>query len=81
MQENHLDNALAEEFAGKGEIIHKLKTTNAYFKGLMEENHKLWVEINNIQNEITPAEDTVLEDLEKKRLVILDEIGKLIAES
>lgn len=79
MQDIHLDGALAEEFSGKGEIIHKLKTTNAHFKRLMEENHELWVQINNIQNQVTPADDAVLEDLEKKRLLILDEIGTMIA--
>jgi uncharacterized protein YdcH (DUF465 family) len=77
----HLDRAIAEEFAGEAEIIHRLKIANPRFKSLMEKNHELWEEIQSIQNGVAPAADTVLEDLEKRRLRILDEIAALIAEA
>lgn len=77
----HLDRALAEEFAGDGETIHQLKVGNPHFKSLMELNHKLWVEIQGIQNGLHAASDTYLESLRKQRLKLLDEIGGLIAQA
>lgn len=74
----HLDHALAGEFSSHIDTIHKLKIENAHFRKLMEENHKLWLEIKNIQNNVTPADDTVLNVLEKKRLALLDEMEVFI---
>lgn len=79
MQTEHLDHALAEEFAGHGEAIHRLKVSNPDFKALMVQNHALWTEIQNIQNGVTPSDDAYLESLEKQRLVILDEIARMLA--
>lgn len=81
MQNEHLDRALAEEFAGHGEIIHQLKVADPHFKSLMELNHKLWEEIRGIQSGAHPASDAHLESLEKQRLKILDEIATLIAQA
>ena len=79
MQPEHLDHALAEEFAGHGDTIHTLKTTNAYFRSLLELNHGIWRDIQNIQSGVTPASDEHLTNLEKKRLRLLDEIAEAIA--
>lgn len=81
MQTEHLDRALAEEFAGHGETIHRLKIGDPAFKRLMEENHALWVEIQHIQSGDTPASDERLETLEKQRLRLLDRIAALVAEA
>ncbi|MEZ5994393.1 MAG: hypothetical protein R3C25_01420 [Hyphomonadaceae bacterium] len=81
MQAEHLDQALAEEFAGHGETIHKLKLSNPHFKSLMEQNHALWLQIQNIQNDVTPADDATRHELEKQRLKLLDEIAALIAQA
>ena len=71
----HLDDALAEEFADKADAIHALKVSDGQFRDLLEQNHGLWKQIQQIQKGIAPAEDAVLEDLEKRRLIILDEIA------
>jgi uncharacterized protein YdcH (DUF465 family) len=81
MQTEHLDLALAEEFAGEGETIHKLKVSDPHFKSLMEHNHDLWTQIQKIQNGLTPASDQTLETLEKQRLRLLDEIAQAIAKA
>ncbi len=81
MQPEHLDLALAEEFAGHGETIHRLKVSDAHFKSLMQRNHDLWSQIQNIQNRLTPASDQTLETLEKQRLRLLDEIAQAIAKA
>lgn len=71
----HLDQALAEEFADKADAIHALKASDPAFRALLEQNHDLWKQIQQIQKGIAPAADAVLEDLEKRRLLILDRIG------
>jgi len=81
MMTEHLDRALAEEFAADRDIIHQLKVANPHFKALMEQNHELWEEIQRIQNGVTPAADEHLETLEKKRLKLLDQIAVLVAEA
>lgn len=78
MSDEHLDKALAEEFSGHGETIHKLKMENNHFAKLLHQNHELWTEIHNIQTNVTPSSDEILDVLEKKRLSILDEIGAII---
>lgn len=75
----HLDRALAEEFSGKADAIHRLKLSDPNFKALMVKNHALWTQIQNIQNGVTPADDSLLTFLEKERLVILDKIAQQLA--
>lgn len=71
----NLDQALAEEFPDKADAIHALKATDPEFRELLEQNHDLWKQIQQIQKGIAPAEDAVLEALEKRRLAVLDEIA------
>lgn len=78
MLTTHLDQALAEEFGDQAEAIHALKAADPAFRALLEENHDLWKQIQQIQKGIAPADDAVLEDLEKRRLAILDRIGARI---
>ena len=79
MSTTQLDHALAEEFADKADAIHALKAADPAFRDMLERNHDLWKQIQQIQKGIAPAEDAVLEDLEKRRLLILDQIGARIA--
>lgn len=74
----HLDRALAEEFSGHGETIHKLKTSDAHFRHLMTLNHELWTQIQSMQSGVVPADDAARHELEKKRLKLLDEMGAII---
>ena len=74
----HLDRALAQEFTGHAETIHRLKMSDGHFRQLMEQNHALWSEIQYIHNGVHVAEDSVRRDLEKRRLAVLDEIGVFI---
>jgi uncharacterized protein YdcH (DUF465 family) len=75
MSSIHLDQALAEEFADKADAIHALKATDGEFRELLDRNHDLWKQIQQIQKGIAPADDAVLETLEKRRLVLLDDIA------
>ena len=75
MSDTHLDRALSEEFAGRSAEIHALKVSDPLFMALLERNHDLWADIQKIQESIQPADDAVLEELEKRRLQVLDEIS------
>lgn len=81
MADEHLDNALAEQFAGRADVIHRLKTTDAHFRHLLERNHVLWREIQDIHADVEAADDDRRRDLEKDRLRVLDEIAARIAEA
>jgi uncharacterized protein len=81
MADEHLDHALSEEFGSQIAAVHRLKASNAHFRTLMERNHALWKDIQKIQSGIAPADDFTLEDLEKRRLVILDEIAAMLAKA
>jgi uncharacterized protein len=74
-----LPHDLAEEFPGKADLIQRLEGENAHFAVLLQKNHTLWKEIQQIQKGIQPAEDEVLETLEKQRLAVLDEIATMVA--
>ena len=78
MTEEHLDHALAEEFAGHAETIRRLKLASAHFAGLLQRNHQLFREIQRIQADIEPAEDATLERLERERLAVLDHIAAAV---
>jgi uncharacterized protein YdcH (DUF465 family) len=73
-----LSQDLVEEFGDKAETIHKLKAESAHFRTLLERNHTLWKEIQQIQKGLQPADDEAWETLEKKRLLVLDEISGMI---
>jgi uncharacterized protein YdcH (DUF465 family) len=75
MSEEHLDHALAEEFAGHATQIHALKTTDAHFRQLLGRNHDLWREIHRLQSGVEAGSDARLEALEKQRLAVLDQIA------
>jgi uncharacterized protein YdcH (DUF465 family) len=81
VQAEHLDHALEQEFAGHAATIHRLKVSDPAFKALLELNHQIWREIQNIQNGVAPASDDHLHALQKQRLNILDDVAKLIGDA
>ncbi len=74
MSSDNLDRALAEEFADRASEIHALKAKDPAFRDLLHRNHELWEEIQRAQNGIEPTSDERLEQLERRRLALLDEI-------
>lgn len=74
-----LSQDLVEEFADKADLIHALKARDAHFRTLLERNHVLWKEIQQIQKGLKPADDDAWRTLEKQRLALLDQIGAALA--
>jgi uncharacterized protein YdcH (DUF465 family) len=71
----HLDSALAEALGDKAHAIHELKVKDAHFRGLLEQNHELYLKIQQIEKGMAAVEDAVLETLRKQRLALLDQIA------
>ena len=75
---SHVSHELLEEFPGKHEKLHELKLSNGHFLKLHDEYHELNREIHRIESGVAPTSDEVLENLKKKRLVLLDDISAML---
>ena len=78
---SHVPHELHEEFPGKADALHALKTGNAHFAKLADEYHEVNREIHRIETEVTPASDEALEELKKSRLQLKDQIAVLLADA
>ncbi|MDN3515416.1 MAG: YdcH family protein [Candidatus Brocadia sp.] len=79
MQHEHHD--LIHEFPEYREKIHNLKMTNDHFRELFDEYHKVDKEVFRVENNIEPRSDVALEELKKRRLVLKDELFKILRQS
>jgi len=77
----HTPHELAEEFPNDIAVMHELKMNNAHFQKLSEEYHAVNREIHRIEAEIEPADDVTLETLKKQRLLLKDQISRMIQEA
>ena len=76
---SHVPHELAEDFPDQIEKLHTLKMNNAHFAKLAEEYHLVNREIHRIESDIEPASDARTIELRKKRMVLKDEIGAILA--
>jgi len=72
---------LATEFPEFKEKIHSLKINNTHFSKLVEEYEAIDKEIYRIEEQIEVRSDSYTEDRKKQRLVLKDQIYKIINES
>jgi uncharacterized protein YdcH (DUF465 family) len=66
-------------FPEHGPTLHALKLGSANFRQRAEEHHDLQSRIQRAEAGLAAVPDDELEDLKKRRLLILDEIAALIA--
>ena len=76
---SHVPHELAEDFPDQIEKLHTLKMNNAHFARLAEEYHVVNREIHRIETDLEPASDVRAIELRKKRIVLKDEIGAILA--
>ena len=69
---------LHSEFPDDGEILHQLKVSDPRFAGLAEEYHTENKEIQRIESGIEASSDSRLDELKKRRLLMLDEVSAMI---
>ena len=69
---------LIHEFPELKDRIHELKTTDAHFRHLFDQYHTLTREVENMENEVTPASTKAEEDAKAKRLHLKDELYRML---
>lgn len=75
----HVLHDLHAEFPDDGEILHRLKLSDAHFQKVNDAHAQVNHEIHRIEAGIDAASDARLEDLKKQRLALLDDVATLIA--
>ena len=63
---------LHHEFPEFHDKIHELKTHGAHFRKLFDEYHELTREIENMENEVTPASTRTEEEKKLRRVLLKD---------
>ena len=74
----HTPHELADEFPEHADRLHELKLSDAHFRNLSEEYHKVNREIHRIEVETEAASDEVWETLKKQRLALADQIREIL---
>ncbi|MCB8820050.1 YdcH family protein [Microvirga rosea] len=69
---------LAEDFPGKADRIHQLKTGNNHFARLYDEYEELNRTIQRIETRVEPTTEDVEEDLKRRRVRLKDEIAAML---
>jgi len=67
-------NDLVDDFPGREQDIHALKTSNGHFARLFDEYDELNRTIHRLETRVEPTTDEVEEEMKRRRLRIKDEI-------
>ena len=76
---SHTPHDLHAEFPQDTDVLHRLKLGNAHFVTLADRYHAVNDEIHRSEAEVEPVSDDYAEELQKRRLHLLDEISAMIA--
>lgn len=76
---SHTPHELAEEFPEHVERMHDLKTSDAHFAKLFDDYHELNRTIHRAETNVEPIEELAEVQMRKQRLVLKDEIYKILA--
>ena len=69
---------LTEEFPAESAKIHALKGANAHFARLVEEYHEVNRAVHAAETRVQPVDGPEEEALRRKRMVLKDEIWKML---
>lgn len=72
---------LAHEFPELKDRIHDLKMNDAHFRKLFEAYHELTREIENMENEVSPASTHAEEEAKMRRVHLKDELYRMLTAS
>ena len=72
---------LNDEFPEYAAQLHELKVGNAHFAKLADEYHEINDEIHRIETNVEPASPVHEEELRKKRMVLKDEIARMLRDA
>lgn len=71
---------LADDFPGKAERIHQLKTSNNHFARLFDEYNELSRTIHRVETRVEPTTEDVEEEMKRRRVQLKDEIAAMLAD-
>ncbi|MBZ6076415.1 YdcH family protein [Microvirga puerhi] len=71
---------LADDFPGKAERIHQLKTSNNHFARLYDEYEELSRTIQRVESRVEPTTEDVEEEMKRRRVRLKDEIAAMLAD-
>ncbi|MDA8752626.1 DUF465 domain-containing protein [Halieaceae bacterium] len=69
---------LIHEFPELKDKIHEMKMSNAHFRSLFDEYHKLTRSIENMENEVTPVTTHTEEEAKMRRVHLKDELYRML---
>lgn len=75
---SHTPHELNEEFPEYVEQMHALKESDQHFVRLSDEYHEINRAIHRIETKIEPVSPMHEEDLRKQRMVLKDEIARIL---
>ena len=78
---SHVPHDLHDEFPEDAALLHELKVSSTHFQKLSESYHEVNRAIHRAETDVEPIADLALEDLKKQRLVLLDDVARLLAEA
>ena len=76
---SHTPHELSEEFPDKADRIHLLKMSDTHFRKLFDEYHEVNRAVHRAETLIEPVEDLAEQELRKRRMVLKDELARMIA--
>ena len=76
---SHTPHELHEEFPGKADLIHELKTRDGAFRVLADRYHEVNRAIHRAETNVEPTDQFHEEDLRKERMRLKDQIAAMLA--
>jgi len=75
----HIPHELQEEFYTQAGLIERLRESNYEFGRLTSQYEEVNRNIHRIESEEAPADDSVVKEFKKERLMLKDEIASFLA--
>lgn len=75
---SHTPHELAEEFPGRSDALHDLKTTDPHFRKLCDAYHEVNRAIHRAETRVEPVDQFTEARLRKERLALKDEIASFL---
>lgn len=72
---------LHHEFPEFNDKIHALKMNDHHFRKLFDEYHELTLEIEKMENEVTPVSSKTEEDYKLRRVLLKDTLYDILKQS
>jgi uncharacterized protein YdcH (DUF465 family) len=69
---------LAHEFPEYKERIHDLKVSDMHFRKLFDEYDQVTTRVESLEKQDSPVADESMEELKKERLVLKDQLYKML---